>query len=260
MIKSLNLLLVEDNYDDLKFASDLIKENFPDVNLFAAGNRHDALIKLAAHDMDLLLLDIKLPDGTGFDVAREIRDIPQYRFVHIIYITGEGYDPLETYDKYHCYAFISKPYTENSLVKQLDPLISGLKKGKMENRIPVRREARAFTTTKGELVMPINDILYAELRFRNMIIHSRKGEYQTKRMSLRAFEEYINDPDFFICHESFIVNMKEVRMIEKTDYRSYIVVFNNSDDRGCIVSQKRYNEMKRLLDKMAGKTKAGGTK
>lgn len=260
MTKILNALIVEDDYNDLKRANDIIEQSFPDVKVHLAGNKHDALKELAAVDMDLLLLDVRLPDGTGFDIAREIRKMPQYRFAHIAYITGEDYDPLETYNNYHCYSFISKPYTVKTMLKQLSPLIDELRQEKRESRVPVRQEARAFTTTIGEIIIPVNDILYAELRFRNMIIHTRKGEYQTKRMSLKAFKEYINDPDFFICHESFIINMRKVYLIEKGDKRSYVALFNNSDDKGCIVSQTRYKGMKELLDKRAAKMKAGGSK
>lgn len=260
MTITLNVLIVEDNYNDLNHAYDIIKKSFPNEKVYAAGNKHEALNRLATHDMDLLLLDVRLPDGTGFDIAREIRNIPQYRFVHIVYITGEDYDPLETYNTYHCYSFISKPYTKDTMLEQLGPLIDELRQEKRERRVPVRREARAFTTTKGEIIIPVNDILYAELRFRNMVIHTRKGEYQTKRMSLKAFKEYINDPDFFICHESFIVNMRKVFMIEKGDKRSYVALFNNSSDKGCIVSQKRYKETKELLDKRAAGMKVGGSK
>ncbi|MBR2546784.1 MAG: response regulator transcription factor [Eubacterium sp.] len=260
MTTTLNVLIVEDDYNDLKHAKRIVEMNFPDVKVYDAGNRKEALNELAKHDMNLLLLDVRLPDGTGFDVARDIRNIPQYRFVHIVYITGEDYDPLETYNTYHCYSFISKPYTEDTMLEQLGPLLDELRQEKSENRVPVRREARAFSTTKGEIIIPVNDILYAELRFRNMVIHTRKGEYQTKRMSLKSFKEYINDPGFFICHESFIVNMRKVYMIEKGDKRSYVALFNNSDDKGCIVSQKRYKGMKELLDKKAAKMKAGGSK
>ena len=260
MTTTLNVLIVEDDYNDLKHAKRIVEINFPDVKVYDAGNKKEALNELAKHDMNLLLLDVRLPDGTGFDVARDIRNIPQYRFVHIVYITGEDYDPLETYNTYHCYSFISKPYTEDTMLEQLGPLIDELRQEKSENRVPVRCEARAFSTTKGEIIIPVNDILYAELRFRTMVIHTRKGEYQTKRMSLKAFKEYLNDPDFFICHESFIVNMRNVVMIEKTDKRSYVALFSNSSDKGCIVSQKRYKGMKEQWDKKVQRMEVGGSK
>ena len=252
----LNLLLVEDDYYDRKLAQEIVEENFPNIDLYITGTVRGALKELVDHDMDLLLLDIRLPDGTAFDLVRTIRSISQYRFVHTVFITGEDYDPLTTFSTYHCYAFITKPYFREILTSQLTPIIDALKKEKIEGRAPVRRKARVFSTTDGEVIITVDDILYAEIQFRNMIIHTETEIYKVKRMSIKAFLEYIDDPDFFRCHESFAVNMRKVIKIEPTGHRDTIAVFQNGD-RGCTVSQRSYCKMKELLEKECTKRSTG---
>ena len=252
----LNILIVEDNYNERKHAMEIIEQCFSGIELYEAENVHDALKQLMNHDMDLLLLDINLPDGTGFDVAKDIRGISQYRFIHIVFITGEGYDPLETYNTYHCYSFITKPYFRDTMIEQLTPVIEALKKEKKEGRAQVRRKVRIFNTTVGELILPVDDILYIEIQLRNMIIHTETEIYTVKRMSIKAFMEYIDDPDFFRCHESCVVNMRKVIMIGATGHRDSVAVFDNGD-KGCTVSQRRCREMKELLDKEAIRRDSG---
>ncbi len=246
----LNVLLVEDDYYDRINAKNIIDENYHNIDIYTTGTVQGALKELVEHDMDLLLLDIRLPDGTAFDLVRTIRTISQYRFVHIVFITGEDYDPLKTFSTYHCYAFISKPYFKETLTGQLTPILEALKKEKLEGRAQVRHKVRIFNTTAGELILPVDDILYIEMQLRNMIIHTETKIYTVKRMSIKAFLEYIDDPDFFRCHESCVVNMRKVVMIGATGHRDSIAVFDNGD-KGCTVSQRRCHEMKELLDKEA---------
>ena len=248
----LNVLLVEDDYYDRINAENVIDENYHNIDIYTTGTVQGALKELVEHDMDLLLLDIRLPDGTAFDLVRTIRTISQYRFVHIVFITGEDYDPLKTFSTYHCYAFISKPYFKETLTGQLTPILEALKKEKLEGRVPIRRKARVFSTTSGEVIITVDEILYVELRIRDMIIHTEEGEYKVKRMSIKAFMECINDSDFFRCHESFVVNMRKVKKIEPTGHRDKIVVLENGD-KGCTVSQRHYCKMKELLDEEARK-------
>ena len=248
----LNVLLVEDDYYDRRHAKEIIDENYSDIKLRVSGTVHDALKELIDCNMDLLLLDISLPDGTAFDLVRAIREIPQYRFVHIVFITGDNYDPLKTFSTYHCYAFIRKPYEQVTLMGQLTPILEALKREKLEGRVPVRRKARIFNTTRGEIIITVDDILYAEIRFRDMIIHTEAEDYKVKRMSIKAFLEYIDDPDFFRCHESFVVNLRKVIKLESIGHRDYIALLENGD-KDCIVSQRNYCKIKELLDEEARK-------
>lgn len=246
MEDKLNILLVEDKAEEMQAAVEIIKEAFPGVKLFKARSVQEALKELGLHNMDLLLLDIRLPDGTGFDVTREIRKYSQYRFVHIVFITGEDYDPLETYSAYHCYSFITKPYSKKSLVSQIGPLINDLEVEKNEGRVPARRKVRAFSAREGELLIPVDEILYAELRFREMVLHTTKGDYHIGRISVKTFLDYMDDQNFYRCHQSFAVNINKVRMITSSKYHEFVAIFDN-DDKNCIISHRNYQEMKKLL-------------
>jgi CheY-like chemotaxis protein len=45
-----------------------------DATLLEAGNLATARAMLSSESIDLVLLDVRLPDGNGLDLAREIRD------------------------------------------------------------------------------------------------------------------------------------------------------------------------------------------
>jgi two-component system CheB/CheR fusion protein len=72
----LKLLLVEDNRDTLRFLSLALGRRGHDVR--TAASLSEARAELVAGDLDLLISDIELPDGTGLELMRELarRGVP----------------------------------------------------------------------------------------------------------------------------------------------------------------------------------------
>jgi signal transduction histidine kinase len=69
--RPLKILLVEDNRDTLQFLSLILARRGHEVR--KAATVAEARANLA-HDLDLLISDIELPDGTGLELMREIGD------------------------------------------------------------------------------------------------------------------------------------------------------------------------------------------
>ena len=255
MDEKITILLVEDNIDESNHTVAIIKSCFADVRVLTAGAMKTAMEKLSRNNIDLLLLDVDLPDGSGFDIAKATHEYPQYRFVHIAFITGFDHDPLGAFEKYHCYSYINKPYTKNHLLEQLGPLINDLLERKKGEYIPSRRKVRAFDTTDGEVVIPVDEILYVNSQNKTITIHTVEGDLVKKtKMTMKDFLEYIDDSNFYRCHESYAVNLKRVKMIKPTKGRDSRAVFTAGDEN-CVVSQRKCREMKERLEKLAAATK-----
>lgn len=247
---SLNVLLVEDQFDEMEAAADMIKKHFPEINVCEAGSKKKAWEKLEECNIDLLLLDIGLPDGNGFELTREIRECPRYRFLHIVYITGEAHDPLSTYNTYHCYSFIKKPYEENFLIKQLWPLIRLLKQEKAEGMQAVRNKVVTFPVYGGERTIPLNEIVYIGIEARKVILHTTSDEVVVKGYTMDKIMDYIDDPRFIRCHHGFIINTDHMTGINRDDGNAAVAEFDTGD-AGCMISQRKVAAMRRLLEARA---------
>jgi DNA-binding response OmpR family regulator len=70
-MRSLNILVVEDDRDFANGLADYLRLNGHDVDL--AGSGEAGLARLAGKDFDLALLDIMLPGMSGADTLRSIR-------------------------------------------------------------------------------------------------------------------------------------------------------------------------------------------
>ncbi|GAK52613.1 signal transduction histidine kinase [Candidatus Moduliflexus flocculans] len=81
------ILIVDDNPKNLFTLKTLLSEML-DAEIIEASSGAEALDQIAHHKTDLILLDIKMPDMDGFEVARLIRNRKKYQDVPIIFLTA----------------------------------------------------------------------------------------------------------------------------------------------------------------------------
>lgn len=80
------ILIVDDEKALLKTVSDaLFKEGF--FNIYAAASCEEALSVAASQPVALMLLDVSLPDGSGFELYEQLRE---YTDAPVIFLTARG--------------------------------------------------------------------------------------------------------------------------------------------------------------------------
>ena len=87
------LLIVEDNTAELLGVSELLSHD--DIDVIAVSNGRDALDSLRTQPADCVVLDLKLPDMSGFEVLEHIRDDPALCDVPVVVFTGRELSPDE---------------------------------------------------------------------------------------------------------------------------------------------------------------------
>jgi CheY-like chemotaxis protein len=87
------LLLVEDNPAEQLGVSELLRHD--DIDISAVSTGRDALEALREVPADCVVLDLKLPDMSGFDVLEEIRDDAALCDVPVVVFTGRELSPEE---------------------------------------------------------------------------------------------------------------------------------------------------------------------
>ncbi len=82
----MKLLIVEDCPDTLRVAAARLKKE--NLDIICAKDGREGLHKVSKENPDLVLLDIDLPDMSGFDVCRELKSNPQTNLVPVIFLTA----------------------------------------------------------------------------------------------------------------------------------------------------------------------------
>ncbi|HVT39141.1 MAG TPA: response regulator, partial [Gemmatimonadaceae bacterium] len=87
------LLVVEDNEAERMSIAELLGHT--DVRIEVAGTGQEALARLGDQSYDCVVLDLRLPDMSGFDVLERIRDTAALRDLPIVVFTGKELSPEE---------------------------------------------------------------------------------------------------------------------------------------------------------------------
>ena len=87
------LLIVEDNAAERFGVTELL--GHVDIEITTAESGTDALAALRNEPIDCVVLDLKLPDMTGFEVLEQIRDDAAIRDVPVVVFTGKELSPEE---------------------------------------------------------------------------------------------------------------------------------------------------------------------
>ena len=122
--KPRTLLYVEDNNDARTVMSEMLR--MYGYTVIEAANGADALAAVALRQPDAVVLDIGLPDMTGYDVARRMRELPDCSNLPILALTGYG--QLKDKDKTQQLGFsahLVKPVEADDLILTLDTLLAG---------------------------------------------------------------------------------------------------------------------------------------
>jgi len=88
-IRNPRILVADDQQDFLDFTVDGLKELLRDARIEGACGGHDALVRVGAHQPDLLVLDLRMPGGPdGFEVCRRVKEAPATKAMKIVATTG----------------------------------------------------------------------------------------------------------------------------------------------------------------------------
>lgn len=86
-----SVLILEDLEDTLAWLGDIVSETFPSASLTMARTLKDAQSLVETNSFDLVMVDLGLPDGSGLDLIRQIRErsVDTYIVVATIYDDDE---------------------------------------------------------------------------------------------------------------------------------------------------------------------------
>lgn len=138
------ILVVEDETDVLRINARMLTRR--GYTVYTAENCRQAYEKLTEPTPDLLILDIMLPDGSGYDICERFRSTSDHP---VIFLTGKG----ETCDKVEGLGhggdyYLTKPYDPDELLAVADRLI--------KRHLQTKQKHEQLTTiVKGSLTLDI---------------------------------------------------------------------------------------------------------
>src|SRR5258708_8002911 len=112
------VLLIEDDHDTQQIVRDVL-EHFG-ITLWVASDMDSTVRAIEEHDPDVIVLDIFLPDTTGYKILEAIRSLEHGKPYPVIASTG--YYTIDTAESVAAYGFdgyLPKPYDPKQLIAAL---------------------------------------------------------------------------------------------------------------------------------------------
>ena len=123
MEKRLKILAVDDDFINLKLISSMLKRNVNVDMIVEATNGLDALNLLKTEtNIDLILLDIKMPVMDGIEFLTNLQSMPEFQKLPVIVLTTDETRKNEAFDR-GAFDFLVKPIRDHDLCSKIQKVI-----------------------------------------------------------------------------------------------------------------------------------------
>lgn len=156
-----SLLIVDDERNLLENLYNFLKDK-GFKNIYTAKNLKESRFKLANFKIDLVVLDLMLPDGSGFDLLREIRKTSDIAV--IILSALDGIDDRKEGFENKADDYLVKPFFPEELLWRIDAVLRRSKKIKNYEKINLGKVI--FDKAKGILIKNDKEIPLTATQFK----------------------------------------------------------------------------------------------
>ncbi len=113
------LLVVDDDPINLKIMENLLTKHGYKIEKAASGA--ELYDKLASENIDLILLDVVLPDTNGYDICRKLKSMEEYKAIPVLFLTikDDSRDIVKGFEA-GGEDYILKPYNPMEVIARLD--------------------------------------------------------------------------------------------------------------------------------------------
>jgi len=167
-----------------------------------------AMRDLRTSPVNLLLLDIQMPELSGIEFAKILP-----KETYVIFTTAFPQYAIEGY-KVNSIDYLLKPVSYEDFLRATDKALQRVAAQVSHNDSQQER----FIYVKSDyklLRIKLSDILYIEGLKDYVRIYMANGEKIVSLISMKRMEESLPQPEFMRIHRSYIVNMGHVSVVDR---------------------------------------------
>jgi DNA-binding LytR/AlgR family response regulator len=221
-------LLVEDEHPVMGRMRNLLS-NFPEIEII--GEAEDGITAvglISTLKPELVFLDIRLPELSGFQVLEKVTHLPK-----IIFVTAYDEYAIKAFEE-NAVDYLLKPTSIDRVKKAIDKVKLMTDKlepqfvSMLKNMIDRGKYPEHFSVkVKDEiLLIPADSVFWFHSSDKYVFLQTYDHEYFLD-FTLKKLEEIV-DPDKFIrIHKSIIVSTTQINKIKKSFTGKYSVVMND---------------------------------
>jgi two-component system LytT family response regulator len=163
-----------------------------------AANVEEAIALAGSERPDLILLDIQMPGGDGFDV---VRALPEDRPPAVVFITAHDDYAIRAFEV-AAVDYLLKPFDRRRFDEAIDRARKNAPRDLRAAFFPVKKRDRT-------IVVPVREVDWIEAEGKYVRLHVREQSYLV-RDAINAVAQRLDGRLFVRIHRSTIVNLRRV--------------------------------------------------
>lgn len=170
-----------------------------------------AMRELREHPVDLIFLDIQMPELSGLEFARIL---PLQ--TRIIFTTAFNQYAIDGY-KVNAMDYLLKPISYDDFLQACNKALEYFTSQQIHTSNKEKADRFIFVKSEYKLVrINLDDVLYIEGVKDYVKIYFDNGDKPVMSlMNMKRIEESLPSPEFMRTHRSYIVNMMKVKVIDR---------------------------------------------
>ncbi len=206
--------------------------------VFEAGDVDQALEKLAEHFPDIVLLDIQMPGGGGFELLARLDENPPV----VVFVTAFDHFALRAFEA-SAIDYITKPIEPGRFAQAMERAFAAVNRNSQAERVnelqealeTLKRELRAQTRDSIEFWVKSNseflriaaeDVICFQADRDYVRLHVAGAEYLYQE-SLARLEQRLDPAEFIRIHRGAIIRRDAIARIKPAPFAALLVVLSN---------------------------------
>ncbi len=246
----LRTIIIDDKVNARDSLTKALNNLCPGVEIAGYGNNvKSGMEAILLHKPDLVLLDIDMPDGTGFDLLRQLKTID----FKIIFITGFQDYAIEAF-KFSALDYLLKPVNEQDLVVAIQRAEESIERKNISGNLNVffenlntksKESKKIVLNTSGEIhIINISDIIRCESEINYTWFFLNDGRKIFVSKTLMEYEELFQDYSFIRIHRTHLINADYIESYRKSE-GGFVIM---RDKITIPVSSRKKNDLLKLLN------------
>lgn len=242
-MKKFTSIIVDDIPEALAMLCHDIEKHHPEIEIIGKASSVISAAKLLRKNHpDILFLDIKLGDGTGFDILEIVSNLQS----KIIFVTANDEYAIKAF-KFAAIDYILKPYSNEDLANSIKKATEQIQPNK--DQISVLQESIKNTNkvsqkislhTSGKIiVLELSEIIRCNSDNNYTIFHLKNGQKILVSKTLKYYADMLKEHQFLRVHQSHLINTRYIKEFIKSD-GGYLIL---KDKSNIPVSVRKKNEV-----------------
>ncbi|MBK9328268.1 MAG: response regulator transcription factor [Sphingobacteriales bacterium] len=246
----MKLLITDNEYHIRSATRELLLAFCPEITrIDEATGVEDGLKKIKNDPPDILLLDVEMDDGTGFDLLKQIQN-PEFQ---LIFVTAHNQYAVQAF-KFSAIDYLLKPIDPDELRTAISKAASRKRNNDLKAQIRIMMEQLSNKMDPDKKIVlkdhsatyfiKVTDILFCEADGTYTKFYLSPEKVIVVSKNLKEYENILEPLGFLRTHHSFLVNPHKIIAYDKRDSGSLLLEGHHSIP----VSQRKKDHILQLLE------------